>query len=402
MKRFIYKAKDKAGKTVQGKVEASSSQDAAKLLRERGLIAFHISPEREFFLVTVLKSFTNKVTLSDVADFTRQFSTMVTAGLPITDALVILRAQSKASMKPVISQILTDVQGGASLSSALEKHPNIFSPVYTSLIHAGETGGVLDKVMERLADNLENQREFQGKVKSAMIYPVIIVIGMFVVGTIMMVFVIPKLTQIYKDFDATLPLSTRIVIKISEIMQGYWWAIPFFAFAFIYGLKAIAKTQAGRAKLDEWKFKIPVYGELQKKTILTEFSRTLGLLISAGIPILEALKVVGGGVGNTIVASAVARASEKIEKGFALSYALSQEPDIFPPLLSQMLAVGEETGKVDETLSKVSHVFEQETSSAVKNLTAAIEPLIMVVLGVTIGFLVLSIILPIYNLTSQF
>ncbi|MAG59948.1 hypothetical protein CMO96_04125 [Candidatus Woesebacteria bacterium] len=402
MKRFEYRARDKTGKVVRGKVEANAAPDAARLLRDRGLTAFKLSQEKEFFLLQIINGFVNQVGLSEVADFTRQFSTMVTAGLPITDALVILREQSKPKMKPVINQLVSDIQGGSSLSGALEKHPKVFTPVYTSLVRAGETGGVLDKILERLADNLESQREFHSKVKGAMIYPVIVVIGMFAVGTIMMVFVIPRLTQIYEEFDAELPITTRIVIGISEVMQKMWWAIPIVGVGLVWGFGAFSRTKVGRAKIDALKFKIPVFGELQKKVVLTEFARTLGLLVGAGIPILEGLRVVGGAVGNVVVSDAIKRASEKVEKGFALSYALSQETKVFPPLLFQMLAVGEETGKVDETLLKVSKVFEQDTSHAVKNLTAAIEPIIMVILGISIGFLVLSIILPIYNLTSQF
>lgn len=402
MKRFDYQAKDKNGKRVLGKVEAATLDAAARLLRERGLTVIRLVPEQKFFLVSMLETFTNRVGLADVANFTRQFSMMVTAGLPITDALVILRSQSKPNLKPVVGQILSEVEGGGSLSSAMAKHPQVFSQVYISLIQAGETGGVLDQVLARLADNLENQGEFQSKVKGALIYPAIVVVGMVVVGIVMMVLVVPRLTSLYTEFNADLPFATKALIAVSGLMQKYLFIFILIVIAGVWGFIAFSKTPFGREKVDGWKFKIPIAGNLIRQVILTEFTRTLGLLVGAGIPILDGLKVVSGVVGNVVVAKAVDRAAVRVEKGFALAYALSQEPDIFPPILFQMLAVGEETGKVDETLSKVSHVFEQESEHAVRNLTAAVEPIIMVVLGVGVGFLVIAIIMPIYNLTSQF
>lgn len=400
MKRFNYRAKDKSGKTVSGKVEARSEHDAARLLRDRGLIVYKLSTEAA--ILTTLKGATSKVSLADVTMFTRQFATMVNAGLPITDALVILQSQSRSAMRPIVSQILTDVEGGSSLASALEKHPKIFTPVYISLIRAGETGGVLDKILSQLSINLENQREFQAKVKGALIYPVIVVLGMLVVMLVMMIFVVPKLTEIYKDFGAELPFMTKALIAISNFCVTYWWTIPLFFFAFGYGFRVYGKTTKGRTTLDRLKLRLPITGPLQTSVIMTEFSRTLSLLIGAGIPILEALKVVSGAVGNTVISAALSRSQEKVEKGFSLAYALSQEASIFPPMLYQMMAVGEETGKVDESLLSVSKVFEQESEHAVKNLTTAIEPIIMIFLGIAVGMLVIAIILPIYNLTNQF
>lgn len=400
MKRFNYRAKDKSGKTVSGKVEARTENDAARLLRDRGLVVYRLTTDLP--ILTFFKGATNKASLADVSMFTRQFATMVNAGLPITDALVILQSQSRSAMKPIVSQILTEVEGGSSLASALDKHPKVFTPVYISLVRAGETGGVLDKILERLAENLDNQREFQAKVKGALIYPIIVVIGMVIVMLIMMIFVVPKLTEIYKDFGAQLPLMTRALIAISNFSVKFWWTIPAIFFGLGYGFRFYAQTSGGRTTLDRLKLKLPVIGPLQTAVIMTEFSRTLSLLIGAGIPILEGLKVVSGAVGNSIIAGALARSEEKVEKGFSLAYALSQESNIFPPMLYQMMAVGEETGKVDESLLSVSKVFEQESEHAVKNLTTAIEPIIMIFLGVAVGLLVIAIILPIYNLTNQF
>jgi type IV pilus assembly protein PilC len=402
MKRFNYRAKDRTGRETKGKVDAASANDAARLLREKGLVVIKIQPEREFFLVSLYHAASNRITVNDVAILTRQFATMVNAGLPITDSLVIIRSQSKPNIKPIVSQILADVEGGSSLAASMEKHPKLFDQVYTSLIKAGETGGVLDKILLRLAENIEKQREFQAKVKGALIYPAIVVVGMMIVMTIMMVFVVPKLTSIYKDFGATLPTPTKILIGISEFSQHYWWLLPIVLIGGSYLFKAYRNTESGRKKVDSLKLRLPITGPMNRTIILTEFSRTLGLLVGAGIPILEGLRVVARAVGNEVVEAAITRAEEKVEKGFSLAYALSQESKVFPPMLYQMMAVGEETGKVDETLLSISRVFEQESEHAVKNLTTAIEPAIMVFLGVAVGALVIAIILPIYSLTSQF
>lgn len=401
MKIFNYQAKDKTGKVVRGKVEATSSQEAARLLRERGLLVISLTPERKFITSSV-KSFTARVSPADVSIFTRQFSTMISAGLPITEALIILRSQSQSALSVIISQVLADVEGGSSLAAAMEKYPKAFTPVYTSLIRAGETGGVLDKILARLAENLENEREFNAKVKGALIYPTILIIGMLVVALIMMTFVVPKLTAIYGEFNVELPAATRILIAVSNFLQHFWWVVPSLVIAGVWAFRVYAKTPAGRLKVDGLKFKIPIMGPLQKGVILTEFSRTLGLLVGAGLPILQGLKIVADSVGNSVVTAAINRASIKVEKGFSLAYALSEEPEVFPPMLYQMLAVGEETGKVDETLLDVSHVFEMESGHAVKNLTTAIEPMIMIVMGIGVTFLIIAIIMPIFNLTSKF
>lgn len=401
MSVFIYKAKNKEGKNFSGKVEAGKASDAARLLRERGLVVIKLSPER-MSLLGIMKKFTNKVTLADIAVFTRQFSTMITAGLPITDALMIIRSQSRPGLRPVVAQILSDVESGSSLAAALGKHPKIFSAVYVALVRAGEEGGVLDKVLLRLADNLESQREFVAKVKGAMVYPAIVVVGMLVVGAVMMIFVVPRLTGLYSEFQAELPFATKALISASGFLTRFWWLIPVAAAGAVWGLGRFAATGAGRVRIDSWKLKLPVFGTLQKQVILTEFTRTLGLLVGAGISILEGLRIVSGVAGNVIVSDALGRAAGQIEKGFSLAYALSLEREVFPPMLFQMIAVGEETGKLDDTLLKVSRVFEQESEQAVKGLTSAIEPLIMIVLGIGVAFLVIAIIMPIYNLTSQF
>ena len=401
MKRFNYKATDKNGKVVTGEVEASSAQVAAKLVHDRGLVVISVSPRRES-LFGIIRKFRERITLSDVATFTRQLATMINAGLPITEALLILRSQSKGSLQKVVAQMLTDIEGGESLSTSISRHPKIFNPTYIALVKSGEVGGVMDEVLVRLADNLEKQQEFKGKVKGALIYPAIIVVGMFVVGLVMMIFVIPRLTSLYGDFNAKLPIATQILIGISNFFIKAWPLIIIFAVVAISGFRGYRKTVSGRRKTDELLFKLPIVGELQRQVILTELTRTLSLMVGAGVSILETLNITAGVVGNVVISDALKDAAKQVEKGFPIAYSFSKHPEAFPYILSQMVAVGEETGKMEEVLSKVSHVFEVESDQKVKGLTSAIEPLVMILLGVGVGFLVIAIILPIYNLTSQF
>jgi type II secretory pathway component PulF len=343
-----------------------------------------------------------KITAADIATFTRQFATMVGAGLPITEALSILKSQAKGLMGKVIAQILSDVEGGDSMSKAFTKYPKVFSPTYIALIKSGEAGGVLDTVLARLADNLEKQQEFKGRVKGALVYPIIIIIGMIIVAFIMMVFVVPKLTSLYSEFNAELPLPTRILMGLSDAVIKFWPVTLTLLIAGFYGFVAYRKTDAGRLKTDELIYKIPILGELQKQVALTELTGTLSLMTGAGVSILESLEITSGVVNNVTISIALKDIIGQVEKGFPVSFAFSKHPEVFPFILSQMIAVGEETGKMDEVLSKVSHVFEVESDQKVKTLTAAIEPIVMVILGLGVGFLVIAVILPIYNLTSQF
>lgn len=400
MKKYRYKARDRAGKLVTGLVEAQMEQMAAKLLRDKGYIVISLTPANAN-LGSFIKSMRSRVSGSDLVAFTRQLATMVNAGLPITECLAILRLQAKPSFEPIINQILVDVEGGQSFSTSLKSHSNVFSPSYIALIKAGETGGVLDKVLARLADNLEKQQEFVGKVKGALIYPAIVVIGMVGVSLVMIVFVIPRLTSLYSQFGAELPWTTKLLTGISDFVINWWPILLAVMGAGFWGFVLWKRTKQGKRKLSELIFKIPILGDLQKQIILTELSRTLSLMVASGVPILEAIAVTRDVITNVVVSDALTDASKQIERGFPIAFAFSKHPEAFPYILSQMISVGEETGKMDEVLSKVSHVFEVESEQKVKALTAAIEPLIMVFLGIGVAFLVIAVVLPIYKLTTS-
>ena len=401
MNKYIYTARDKSGRQVKGYVEAPNPQAAAKLVRTKGLIVVNIKKADNFFM-SIINSFKNKVTNQDVTTFTRQLSTMINAGLPIVDALSILRTQSRDAMKKIIAQVLSDVEGGDSFSGALSKHKTVFSTTYIALIKAGETGGVLDKVLARLADNMEKDQEFKGKVKGALTYPAIVVVGMILVSAIMLIFVIPKLTGLYADFGAELPLPTRILMGISDFVVKFWWMFLMLIGVGVWFLIGYYKTNKGRRTIDGFYFKIPIFGPLQKEVIMAELTRTMALMVGAGVSILETLAISAAVVKNSVVSDAIKDAAVQIEKGFPIAYSFAKHADVFPFILSQMIAVGEETGKMEEVLGKISHVFEVESDQKVKGLTTAIEPIVMLLLGIGVGFLVISVILPIYNLTNKF
>lgn len=399
MKHFTFKAKDPRGTLIKGEVEATTPNEAAKLIRKKGYVIISITLKNGIF--SSIELFQERVTSGDLATFTRQMATMVNSGLPITEALLILRQGSKPALQRIIAQIMSDVEQGQSLSWSMKKYPNVFSKAYLALITAGETGGVLDVVLSRLADDLEKQEEFRGKVKGALVYPIIILVGMLVVAIVMLVFVIPRLTTLYTQFGAELPLSTRILIGVSNSVTTYWPLYILLTVVGLYSFRVYKNNANGAEKIDELVLKIPIIGNLQKLIILTDLTRTLSLMAASGVSILEGLTITSSAISNRVISHALNDVSKSVEKGFPLAYSFARHPEAFPFILSQMIAVGEETGKIDEVLGKVSHVFEVESEQQVKTLTVALEPTILILLGIGVAFLIISIILPIYNLTTK-
>ena len=402
MKTFVYSAKDAASLSKSGSIEAPDERTAAFTLRQHGLIPISIKVRSENLGLKLIATLFSRVSHGELVNFTRQLATMIAAGLTLPDALVILQKQmTNRQFQQILSDVLRNVEGGSSLASALAKHQQLFGKIYIELIRAGESAGVLDNVLNRLADNLEKEREFRSKTRGALIYPAIVLAAMGLVVFVMMVFVIPKLTDLYKEFGASLPLPTRILITISGLSRRFWWLVIAIVVGSIVLLRRYSKSEIGKKQLDAVILRLPVWGKIRQNVILAEFSRTLGLLIGAGIPILDALKIVAGAVDNAVFEQAILTSAKQVERGFPLGVPLSQQK-VFPPIVSQMVKTGEETGKLDDVLSKVSHYFESESEHAVKNLTTALEPIILIILAVGVAFLIISIILPIYSLTSQF
>ena len=393
--KFRYKARDPHGLEIKGAMEAPDAKSAAAMLRDKKLLVISVSRELAEFNFGW-----GRVNPSEVTNFTRQLATMINAGLPITDALNLLRLQAGPALAPAVEQIMGDVQAGVSLSEAMSKHPKLFSKVYVALVKAGETAGVVETILTRLSDTLEKGRVFKGKVISAMIYPAIILIGMVAVMILMMVVVIPKLTEVYRQFDSQLPLATRVVVGVSDMFVKYWWLMGIGVFGAVGVMGGYMKTAAGRRWWDRLVYKFPVMGSLAKETMLTELTRTLALLVGSGVAIVEALNIVAGAVGNVIVEAEMRTIAKRVEKGFPLAVSFA-EADSFPPIVGQMIAVGEETGKLDDVLAKLSTFFESESEQKVKNLTTALEPVILIVMALGVGFLMYAIIMPIYGITNK-
>ncbi len=396
---FIYNARDKSGKVVRGKVEAQNDRTAINLVREQNLFVIELKQQTKSAI-----SFTSfsKISFGDIVSFTRQLSTMITAGLQIQEALNLLKVQStKPAFVDMLGKISQEITGGGNLASALSKYPKQFSTSYLALIKAGESSGTLDQVLARLAENLEKDQEFQSKVKGAMIYPVIIMVTMVAVFIILMTMVVPKLTALYVDFGADLPLPTRILQGISDFLVKFWWLAAVIA---VGGWKLFTnwkKTSIGKHIWDAFLLRLPIIGTLLKEVVLVEFTRTLGLLVGAGVHILDSLNILIDSMTNIHYQDALREITKKVEKGFPLGALFAQYP-IFPPILAQMVKVGEETGKMDEALIKLSSYFERESDHTVKGLMTAVEPILMIFLAVGVGFIVFAIITPIYNLTTQF
>lgn len=398
---FSYKAKGSDGKITTGLVEAPTKGAASRVLHEKQLFVIALSETHAKTHAGSTGVF-QRVPFGEIVNFTRQIATMVVAGLSLPEALNILREQmSNQIFVNVIMDIEHQIVSGGNFGDALSRYPKYFPPIYVALVRAGESSGQLDQIMARLADSMEAQREFKSKVSGAMIYPVIILFGMAIVIMIMMTVVVPKLTELYMDFGVDLPFSTQLLINISSFFVHWWWFIIMLTVGGVYGFGRWRKTTVGELITDTMILNIPLFGELQKKIILVEFTRTLSMLINSGIRLLDALQILKDALGNVLFRNAIVDISKRVERGFPLGETFAQYP-VFPPIVSQMMKVGEETGKLDDTLLKLSKYFQSESESLVKGLTTAIEPIIMVFLGVGVGFIVISVITPIYNLTNQF
>ncbi|MBM3282796.1 type II secretion system F family protein [Candidatus Gottesmanbacteria bacterium] len=400
MARFTYKVRNTQGKPQAGIVEAATLKQAAALLHDRSFFIVDLKEIKDRSLPLNIGK--NTISQNDLVHFTRQLSSMVTAGLTLIEALAILRQQlTKPSIIKLINQIEDDVRGGKAFYEALEKYPNIFPPAYLALVRAGEASGKLDALLLRLADNLEKSRDFRNKIRGILIYPIIVITGISLVATIVITVVIPKLTSLYKEFDIELPLPTQILISLSLFLVKFWWLLIILAFLTVFVILRWKQTNTGQHIFAAVALKLPVFGQLVAQSTIVETTRTLAILIDGGVPILTALEIAYGATGNILFKEAFSQAAKQVEKGFPLSEPLLNNP-LFPPILGQMVAVGEQTGKQADSLSKVSTYFETEAEQAIRNLTTMIEPLIMVILGLGVAFLVIAVLVPIYSLTSKF
>ncbi len=397
--RLRYKAITKDNKIIRGLVDAKEINEAAVYLRSKNLVPITIAQESKNSILNKLP-FLGKIKGSDLILFTRQLSSMLSSGLTLIRSLEILKEQfTNEAMLEDVSSIITDIEEGKTFSFAISKFPDVFSPIYVSIIKSAESSGLLDRALLRLSDNLEKEEKLKGTIKAALFYPAIVVALMAVVVFIMMTFVIPQLANLYKSLNVELPLPTKIIISVSGFFVVFWPLVIGLTALSIFLYRRWYKTEAGRLIIDNLIFKIPVFGNLIKKVILTELTRTLGVLVGSGSLVVDSLIQTSETLGNIHYRNAVKDVARKVENGVTIGDAMSSY-SLFPPLLVQLVKIGEQTGKLDETLLKASEYFEREAEQLVKTLTTALEPLIMVTLGVGVAFLMISVITPIYSLIS--
>lgn len=397
--KISYRATEQDGKITQGIIEAKDVAEAVGFLRTKGMLPLSIHEIKKQTLP--FAELFHKSSTQDLVLFTRQLSSILASGLTLMQALQILREQvQNSTMKDVVEGIISDVQEGKTFADSLSKYPKIFDRIYIALIRAAESSGFLDKVLLRLADNLEKSQNLKSTIRSALTYPVIIVVLMVIVMGVMMIFVIPQLTVLYQNLNIPLPFATQVVVGISNFTITFWPLIVGFIIAMVFAFLRWKKTDTGELLWDGFKLKIPIFGMLIRKTIMAEFSRTFGLLVGAGTLVVQSLNESADTSGNRIYKSAISEVGKRVEKGVSIGDAMAAF-DLFPPILVQMVKIGEQTGKLDESLLKVSEYFEREVDDSVKTLTTAMEPFIMIVLGIGVSFLIISIITPIYNLTSS-
>lgn len=397
--KLYYHAISAEGKAVRGLIDAKDEKDVAHYLRNQNLTPVKIMPAAKRGFRRFIP--TRGPKLAERIFFTRQLSSMLTSGLTLMQGLVIIKNQTpNPVMAGVVQDVMTGVEGGKIFSSCLEKYPDLFPPIYVSLIRTAESSGLLDKVLLRLADNLEKQDKLQKTIKSALTYPIIVITIMILVMMIMMIFVMPQLSSLYISLNVALPLSTKIVLGLSSIVSKIWYLIIGGMFGLVYGVRRWYKKESGKRFIDAILLKLPVFGKLITQTIMAEFTGTLGILIGSGSLVVDSLIKTSDIVGNIYYRDAIILISKRVEKGITMGNAMDAT-SLFPPMVVEMVKIGEQTGKLEDSLIRSSEYFEREVNQTVKNLTTLMEPYIIVILGAGVGFLIFSIITPIYSLISS-
>ncbi len=401
---FEYRAKNLKGQTIKGIIEAINQNSAEEVLarQQMAIISLKESVALPFWRRSFNISFLEKVTRKDMVFLSRQLSVMVLAGLPLVEALEILARQTnKPSLKKVLQNVAENVRGGSRFSSALSRYPKIFDDFYVNMVRAGETAGKLDEVLNYLANEQEKNYDLMSKIKGAMVYPAFVLSAVIGVMVLMMLFVIPQLTKILTESGVSLPLPTLILIKASEILRTYSWAVVLGIVVFFFVFRIFLKSKSGRTIWDSLLLKIPIFGMLFKQIYLVRFTRSLSTLIIGGIPLTSGLKIVSEVVGNSVFKKLILDAIIDVEEGRSISNAFLDSPYV-PRMLPHLMAIGEETGKLDEILEKIASFYSREVDNMLSKLMTLLEPIIIIFLGVVVGGMVASIILPMYKLASAF
>ncbi len=401
MATFRYSARDPSGRVIAGAIQADNEVGVIGRLQEMGYYVTSVEEQRARISLGAILRQTRGIGLRDLAVFARQFATMINAGLPIVRALSVLEGQTaNPKLEQVIATVRTDVQEGVALSEAMTKHPKAFSSLIVSLVRAGEVGGVLDEVLQRVASFLEKDVALRNKIRAAVTYP--IAIFAFALGIIffLVFFILPQFIGFFQGMGLVLPLPTRVLIWSTRTLTHYWYVVLAVIVGGVYFLRAYLRSPAGQATTDRLKLRVPIFGPLSHKVMIARFSRTFSTMIGSGVPVMQSLEVVGNAVGNVVLKHSIEAVRQSIREGESISLPL-QASGLFPPLVVQMVSVGEETGRLDEMLTKVADFYEDEVETTLEQLTSILEPLMILFLGAIIAFIVLSFYLPLYQLVTN-
>jgi type IV pilus assembly protein PilC len=400
MPDYLWKGRAPSGTIENGEITAANPEEVQRILRERKIVPTSIRPKPKEITLPFLKG---RVSSRAISVFTRQFSVMINAGLPLIKCLDIQVAQVESErFKNILKDLISAVEGGSTLADALRKHKEVFGDLYINMVEAGEKGGSLATILARLADYLEKADAIKRKVKGAMVYPAAIAIVAVIAVAVLLTFVIPVFAQLFKDLGGQLPIPTRIVIALSDFLRKFFLVIVAVIIGLIVAVRYYYKTEVGHLQIDSVMIKLPIFGTLLKKQAIARFSRTLSTLLSSGVNILDALEITSGTTGNKLVENAVLRSRTSIAQGESIADPLSKEKALFPPMVIQMITIGEQTGGLDEMLSKVADFYDDEVDQAVANLMNALEPIVIVFLGGIIGGMVMAMYLPIFKMAQQF
>jgi type IV pilus assembly protein PilC len=405
MSSFAYQAVDTAGKRAQGMIDAPDALSASKQLRQRGLTVVKLKEGGSVSKANAsisIPGLGGRVKPKDLTLFSRQFATMIGSGLTILRALMILEEQvDSKTLKRIISEVATDIESGRSLSEALEKHPKAFDRLYCAMVRAGEVGGVLEMTLGRVAEAMEARESLKRKIKSAMTYPTVVLIFALLAAIGMILFLVPIFTKMYEDLDSELPAITQFLVTLSEQGKSKPYMIPIFVLTPIFAFRFWTGTEQGRRMWDRVKLRLPMrIGGIVQKVALARFSRTMSSLISSGVPMMQAVRVTGDTSGNSVIEDAMEDILKSIEEGRSFSEPLRRHP-IFPTMVIQMTAIGEETGKVDAMLEKVAEFYEDEVDAAIKSLTSIVEPIMMMFVGGIVGFIIIALYMPMFALFDK-
>jgi type IV pilus assembly protein PilC len=398
---FNYKVKDSRGRDLEGAVEASDGVQAAEVLKERGYQVVSVEEREATSIGNISFTFLQRVKTEDIVVFSRQLSVMVGASIAIVRSLrTAARQTASPKLRGIILDIANEVEGGVRLSDAFAKYPHVFGTFYVNMLRSGETSGKLDDVLHYLADQQEKDLDLRRRVKGAMTYPIFVIIMLFIVGSVMMIFVVPKLTAVLRESGADLPVTTKALVAVSDFFVKFWYVIIGGVLGAVFGVRAAYRTPAGKRLIDRLLLHIPVFGPLFRKIYITRVTHSLSTLVEGGVDMVTSLKVVAGVVGNETYREGLIKTVQEVSAGNSMASAWKGRKE-FPDMVTQMVAIGEETGRLQQVLARLTDFYTREVNASVATLSTAIEPIIMLVMGIAVGGLVSAIILPMYNLAQQ-